>query len=37
MVWIGCGIGIAGFFIGLGLEKIGEAIEKLAKTHKENE
>lgn len=30
MVWIGIGIGIAGFFIGCGLETIGESIEKLS-------
>ena len=30
MFWIGFGIAIAGFFIGLGLEKIGESIEKLS-------
>ena len=30
MVWIGIGIGIAGFFIGWGLETIGASIEKLA-------
>lgn len=28
MVWIGIGIGIAGFFIGWGLETIGASIEK---------
>lgn len=28
MIWIGLGIAIAGFFIGLGLEELGEHIEK---------
>ena len=28
MIWIGLGIAIAGFFIGLGLEELGEHIGK---------
>lgn len=35
MIWVGLGVAIAGFFIGVGLESLGEAIEKFNKIRKD--
>ena len=34
MIWIGLGIAIAGYLIGLGLENLGEALIKVMRIYK---